>query len=615
MPPKDWSDMYQAQGNEAIREHFRGKYHEPDNPCGTYGTDGTTSDDQAPPGSVCHQEDGTSGTPERPYFSVHEEPFQCDGKALGAGVWFHDIKRGQPVDQWVCSPLYVEAITSCEGADFGRLVYFRNSLGQWQQWSMPMSLMAGSGEILRAELLSLGLEISPVSHGLLNQYLQKHKPKRKVVAATSTGWNSPSLFVMPRRNIGSGDVIYQSETANADDYCKSGTLKKWKAEIGNFCLGNPILMLSIGAALAGPLLHHLNRQGGGFHLKGDSSTGKTTGLIAAASVWGKPERFVRTWCATANGLEGVASQRNDTLLALDEIGEALPKELGNIVYSLANGVGKARATKAGMARATRQWRIMILSSGETSLNSQMQAFGRQTRAGQEIRLLDTSAHRTFGAWDDLHGREDGKSFSNAIQKSASNHYGHAGPRFVEQLIDSGKIDQLPEMLANLTNQFQAFSGQEERAAERFAIVALAGELAASFGIFDMPEGEPTKNMVQLFNRWRQERGKGQSEGNRILQSLSDFLTRHGDSLFSDIADSNTHVRDRAGWWKETALGRIWLFTSEGLRRAVPGYEIGRITQALEQAGWLAERGGRERAKRVKVNNRPLWLYHVREPDS
>ncbi|ART64020.1 DUF927 domain-containing protein [Kushneria marisflavi] len=614
MSHKDWSDLYQAEGNDAIGRYFNGNYRPPEKLDGTSGTDGTTSDGQAPPGSVCHQEDGTSGTPERPYFSVREEPFQCDGRILSPGVWFHGIKKGQPFDQLVCSPLYVEAITSCEGADFGRLLHFRNSLGRWRQWSMPMSLMAGSGEILRAELLGLGLEISTVSHRLLNQYLQDHKPKREVIAATSTGWQSPQLFVMPSRNIGSGDVIFQSETANADDYGQAGTYAKWKAEIGNYCAGNPILMLSICAALAGPLLSHLQRHGGGFHLKGDSSTGKTTGLMAAASVWGKPERFVRTWCATANGLEGVAGRRNDTLLALDEIGEALPREIGNIVYSLANGVGKARATKTGMARATKQWRVMVLSSGETGLNSQMQASGGQARAGQEIRLLDISAHHVFGAWDNLHGIESGKSFSNAIQKSASSHYGHAGPRFVEQLIDSDRIDQLPEMLANLTEQFQALSGQEERAAERFAIVALAGELAISFGIFDMPEGEPTKNMVQLFERWRQERGKGQSEDNRILEHLSDFLTRHGDSMFSELTDNSANVRDRAGWWKDSPQGKIWLFTSEGLKRAVPGFEIARINQAVEQAGWLADRSGRGRAKKVKVNKRAIWLYHLREPD-
>lgn len=614
MSHKDWSDLYQAEGNDAISRSFNGNYRPPEKLDGTSGTDGTTSDGQAPHGSVCHQEDGTSGTPERPYFSVHEEPFQCEGRILSPGVWFHGEKKERLFDQLVCSPLYVEAITSREGSDFGRLLRFRNSLGGWREWSMPMSLMAGSGEILRAELLNLGLEISTGSHRLLNQYLQDHKPEREVMAATSTGWHSPRLFVMPHRNIGSGDVMFQSETANADDYCQAGSYKKWKAEIGNRCMGNPILMLSICAALAGPLLNPLQRHGGGFHLKGDSSTGKTTGLIAAASVWSKPERFVRTWRATANGLEGVASQRNDTLLALDEIGEALPREIGNIVYSLANGVGKARATKAGMARTARQWRVMVLSSGETGLNSQMQASGGQARAGQEIRLLDISAHHAFGAWNNLHGMEDGKSFSNAIQKSASNHYGHAGPRFVEQLIDSGRIEQLPKMLADLAEQFKARSGQEERAAERFAIAALAGELAISFGILDIPKGEPTREMVQLFERWRQERGQGQSEDTRILEFLSDFLTRYGDSMFSDFTDHSALVRDRAGWWKQSSQEKIWLFTSEGLKRAVPGYEITRITQAIEQAGWLADRGGRERAKKVKVNKRSIWLYHLREPD-
>jgi uncharacterized protein (DUF927 family) len=45
---------------------------------------------------------------------------------------------------------------------------------------------------------------------------------------------------------------------------------------------------------------------GGFHLRGASSSGKTTALNAAASVWGDPDNYTRLWRSTVNGLEGLA---------------------------------------------------------------------------------------------------------------------------------------------------------------------------------------------------------------------------------------------------------------------------------------------------------------------
>ena len=129
---------------------------------------------------------------------------------------------------------------------------------------MSMRLLKGSGEELRGELLNLGLEIDLNSFRLLNQYIQSQRPRREVISAAATGWQSPELFVMPNLNIGKGDAIYQSETANLEEFRQSGTLEGWQAEIGARCAGNPILMLGVCAGLAGPLLYHLNRQSGGF---------------------------------------------------------------------------------------------------------------------------------------------------------------------------------------------------------------------------------------------------------------------------------------------------------------------------------------------------------------
>lgn len=545
----------------------------------------------------------------RPGFAIYDEPGD-----YAAGVWFHGLRqhKGEPLphDAMVCSPLHVDAVTSCDGMEFGRLLRFRNTLGGWREWAMPMAMLAGTGELLRAELLGMGVEIDPDAFKLLNRYLQGQKPARQTIAASATGWHSSNLFIMPRQNIGPGDAIYQSEAVNFDDFRQAGTLDGWQQEIGARCEGNPLLMLAVCAALAGPLLYHLQRQGGGFHIVGDSSTGKSSAIQAAASVWGHGQQFTRTWRATGNGLEGIAAQRNDTLLALDEIGEADSREIGSVVYALANGTGKARASRTGAARAAKRWRVALLSSGELGLSAHMAIGGKRSRAGQEIRLLDIAGSRTFGAWDKLHGLASGQEFSDALQRASVTQYGHAGPAFIRELIDRGRIDELPKRLAQLVADYPNGSGQESRAAERFAILGLAGELAIEWGVLPLPTRSVHASMLGLFNSWRSSRPAGQSENSTICIAMNDFLSRNGDALFSPLR-SDLPVRERAGWWKESVTGgRVWLFTSEGLKRAVPGFELPRILTALDAAGWITERTAGKSFKKVKIEGRSVGLYHL-----
>ncbi|MDZ7852014.1 MAG: DUF927 domain-containing protein [Halomonas sp.] len=67
-----------------------------------------------------------------------------------------------------------------------------------------------------------------------------------------------------------------------------------------------------------------------FTLRGASGEGKTTGLQAAASVWGSPQ-FLRPWSATGNGIEALAASQNDTCMVLDELSQASPFEVGGMV--------------------------------------------------------------------------------------------------------------------------------------------------------------------------------------------------------------------------------------------------------------------------------------------
>ncbi|HRH79462.1 MAG TPA: DUF927 domain-containing protein [Thiobacillaceae bacterium] len=561
------------------------------------------------------------GISERPRFIVFDDWTEAGGAKYRPGVWHFGVKQAKGdtppmlMETWVCSPLHVEAVTF-DGQDnnFGRLLRFRNTLGRWREWAMPMEMLKAGGDDLRGELLSMGVEIDPLAKTLLANYLQAKPPKRRMRCALQVGWCDDS-FVLPDTVIGpkASGVIFQTGERGHDEHTKAGTLEGWKAEIAARAVGNPLLALALSASFAGPLLARCNAEGGGVHFVGDSSTGKTTAIEAACSTWGGPN-YRRSWRATANGMEGAAALFNDCLLALDEISECDPREVGAIVYALGNGRGKQRASRSGAARGVVRWRCFVLSSGERTIATTMQEGGHRAKAGQSVRLLDIPAARAFGLFDTLHGMGSGAALSDAIKRAAVMQHGHAGRAFLERLTRDSRdfcallerIKTLPEFAA------EGGEGQDKRAAGRFALLALSGEVATEYGITGWPEGEAIKAAADGFTAWRAIRGRGNDERRQILERVSGFLERHGDGRFSDAdRDHETPIRDRAGWWQDAMGSRTYLFNADGLREALKGFDFKRALDVLQETGVIPVPGADgKRARFYRIGGRGVKLYPV-----
>ncbi|MEX3812131.1 DUF927 domain-containing protein [Paraburkholderia sp. BR13439] len=596
---------------------------------------------------------------ERPCYRVYNEPFEMKKRKYLAGLYFHGVKYDKDnnatnFNPHLCSPLRILAETRDRNdSDYGILIEFKTEKG-WKKWCVPSAMLVGDATDAKRELTKNGLKINPDEEKELVKYFRMFQSDRKLFSASTTGWDGAASFVLPERVIGGNDIYFQSRSVVAP-YGSGGSLEGWKG-MAALARGNPLLMLGISASFAGPLLKHLHVSGAGLHFFGDSSTGKSTIARAAVATWGG-SKFMRTWNATANGLEGAAVTHTDTLLALDEMGQARDmRDVYEAAYALINGSGRSRAQQNGDVRESKTWRVFLMSNGEGTMSALLQQDDLQAKAGQQVRLLDVPASRKFGAFDELHGRSSGAAFSDEVSRLAAENYGWAGVAFVERLIVGLAAGvKLGERLDALMPKFEAADGQERRVARAFAMCALAGEMATEYGITPWGDGDALAAALASFKAWKSYRpasNLANSEDAQILQLLLDGIERSEDTKFSDIrygelrelevVENGEKViksvahrvsGDRYGYWEaikddtpvaeeDTAPGleafdegnvrRRYFLTSSGLEAVTKGFDAKRVTKALLSADSLFEQAKDGRAAKPKKvpGKGSVRMYHV-----
>jgi len=539
--------------------------------------------------------------------SQSDNPFILDE----TGLW-HVSEEGKT---WISSAIKITArIRDEHGLNHGKLIEFDDADGIHHSWAMPMEMLAGDCSEFRSTLMNAGLEISTSfkARQWLADYVQRSIPSCTARCVSHTGWHKKG-FVLPDTNIGDfgqEKVLIQGKTCNFRGYCVAGSLFDWQSTVADRCVGNSRLIFAISVGFAGPLLHLMEAEPGGFHLCSHSSSGKTTALRAAASLYGNKE-FMRKWKATVNGLETIAFQHNDTLLCLDEMGEMSAFELGDAAYMLANGSGKNRARTDGGLREPLTWKLLFLSSGEIGLAAHMEQAGKKAKAGQEIRLAEIPADTgKYGLFEELHGFANGSIFADELSKNSQKYYGTAGREFLKRLTQD--MEGAKAFIKMAMDEFliaaipAGASGQIHRVAGRFALVAAAGELAISYNItrvlgkdgiasIGWDKGTAHRAVLKCFQDWMEAfGGPGLQEKTQLLADVQYFLEQHGESRFTDwyanspdATPTDSRTYNRAGFRRHTAEGTEFYIFPETFKRDIcKGRDEKFVKQTLYEHGLL-----------------------------
>ena len=483
------------------------------------------------------------------------------------GVYFHGRdKDGNPsAPLRLCSRLDVEALThDQDGQGWGYLLQFTDRRGRPKQWAMPARMLAGDGGEYRAMLLNMGLYIapSPSARQRLTEYIQTRQPEAFATCTDRIGWHPTAggaAYVLPHCTIGdeAERIVFQSDTPMENTCRTRKDAAAWRDRIGALCAGNSRLVFAVACAFAGPLLRLAGMESGGFHLRGDSSSGKTTALRVAASVNGGPS-YMQRWRTTDNALEAIAAQHCDALLILDELAQVDGKVAGECAYMLANEQSKARATRGGAPRARLSWRLLFLSAGELGLADHMAEGMKRARTGQEVRMADipADAGAGLGAFECIHGSPGPAEFASHLAREVQTCHGAPGLAFIEWACTRwGELARpLRDNVATLTGQWSpaGASGQVQRVAARFALVAAAGELATDAGLTGWASGEAERGVRACFDAWLAARGgAGNGEVVAMLRQVRRFLETHGEGRFTwwhrGADDHNAKTLQRAGF--------------------------------------------------------------------
>jgi uncharacterized protein (DUF927 family) len=444
------------------------------------------------------------------------EGFRVDAK----GVHCDPEGKGNYSIQIARRPLWVHAESASENGDERRVIVRGvDSDGRIRDVAVAMDILYGRNG-LAARLAENGLRSGVRNPIRLAEYLEASTPRRRLLRVDRTGWvgdGKGMAFVLPERAIVGPNGPVGIDPAdlrtrkNVESISALGSLEEWQRDVAIRVQGNPILMFGIMVGMAAPLLQPLALEGGGFHLYGPSSKGKTTAAQACASVWGlgassgnpAAPSYLSKWSATGNAVEPLANGRSGLCLVLDELGEFAGNDLDRIVYKLSSGEGKARMTRSAGLRDPYRWHLLVVSTGEWSVREGIDTgTSRRSRAGQEVRMVD------IPTGDDVLVECHDKApadFADEIKGACSTCYGTAGPAFVRALLDMpdmyGDARRLQgECLGRLLEDAKA-NDAEKRVVKRFALVACAGTLACRAGVLPYSEQEALDAVTKVMGLW------------------------------------------------------------------------------------------------------------------
>jgi putative DNA primase/helicase len=519
-------------------------------------------------------------------------------------------------------------VNTPEGNGSALHLEFKTIRNQVICWTMPRAFIVADTAQMLGELVGRGYSFNLSKKKDLIEYLNGlgSEIEKTYTVTESTGWTRGS-FVTQNKTYGDESLKFRDIKPSPDSLSEIvGTLEDWIKLVAEFCAGNSRLIFALGTAFAAPLLPIVNLESGGFHLIGGTSAGKTTTLKVAASVVGFKD--IPHWRTTTNGLESIACAHNHTLLPLDEIGQADPKDVGSIAYMLANGQGKTRMTKALTNRKAKVWQLLFLSSGEVGMGQYIAQAGISLKGGQEVRMPDIPAvptGSTTGVFENIHNCGSSKQFAQSLEYATIQQRGTALDAFLTRLVADlasnknfgGLLAKRMVLIAGKLSE-GTIDHAVSRVANRFALVQVALGLAHEYDLLPFPVKQIEWAITTMFTDWLNNRGgDGSIEVKNACDRIGHLLTtqENGERFFTLPNNDGKQTRNQIGYRKLSVVStgnegtiygdteELWVFPdvfrNEFCRDANPI----EVAKELVRRGWLTTGSDKKTTQPKKIKGK------------
>ena len=373
------------------------------------------------------------------------------------GVFVHD-KFGY--EQTICRHPIMPIQRLCNvdsGEERLKLAYKKGRF--WRSIVVEKSALASSSGIL--QLAANGIMVNSENAKPLSTYLLEMEqlnydliPEQKSVGRL--GWISDHGF-SPYVD----DLVFDGETNFKHIFSavkSSGSREAWVNVMRNLRSEKSPGRLFLAASFASVILEPCGLLPFFLHAWGGTETGKTVGLMIAASVWACPKlgEYATTFNSTLVGQEMTASFLNSLTMCIDELqiqSSSGVRDFDRIIYQLTEGVGRTRGAKTGGLQRMNTWRNCIITNGEHPISNS------SSGGGAVNRVIEFEC--------------DEKVYSDLVGICAviSQNYGFAGREFVEYLQQDGMFEAVNAIQKEYYRELLKSDSTDKQAASASAILA------------------------------------------------------------------------------------------------------------------------------------------------
>jgi putative DNA primase/helicase len=354
--------------------------------------------------------------------------------------------------------------------EFFAIIKYRDVDGGVRRVNIPVADL-DNRKALAKTLTNLGAYFSHMeakNKRALDKLIASKRKAKRLNFAARVGWygGGYKAYVLANRVIGAADssgVAIRPPRGIAGGHAagigRAGDHAEWVRTVASPAKYSSRMVLAISAALAAPLLGMAHLPSFGILVHGRGKAGKSTMLVAAASVGGYgQEEDLPNFRATDAAFGEIPAAFNDGFLPMNELGllkgsaGERRQRLRDLSYGVAEGRGTTYSRLAPIQKGSTamKWHCIALATGEETADEIARDAREIRMAGESVRWIDLAATRNEAV--DIFDRIPKKvqeaeraqwveQRCKKIREGCEHNHGVAIEQFIEQVIRNHKTVQ------------------------------------------------------------------------------------------------------------------------------------------------------------------------------